>query len=915
MPRGAILDLRSSWYATLELAAIDAWVHGKAFTLGALVESVKAATGAAITSANASYYFNQLARRGEYVSQPAKFGAKGATEATGRPTTPYMINRGHLDASTITLRHAVEPYLADPQIGATRKHALRSALRFQFELPEQCAQDRILQACEAVSAPHLYGLPRQVREMASAGHLSKKTGQNHAAAVAHMLRYAGERRLVPVVFPQYMEMDAWEVALQQYWPLPSAGRASKVMIGRRRAWRVYGAKAKEILGSAREPESITRQEADRVLAALRQCGKFDVVTQIRTMLRRLAADRGAGPYVETAAIDPFIIQADAGPRSALMLQGGGTGWDGLIACLREHGFPVEMITYLEWYGAYIAMPTVELLEHGPLFPHRKKAHRLGTLALDGRAQGLRAFFGAAILELELDPATLTPAVAFGHESRRIVAALIGWWNRRRRVLPTGAVGSAQAAGLHGYVIGAAMMAYTLYEKLRFERRLTVAQRNSSSGKTTLTDRRAEEGAPKTADEAALWEAYVDLTGTAVDLKASAMERLGVSDKGGVPEIRDVRRILEQTPPPWWMALLQAMINKMREERSAGRNVSFWYHRLVQNTFELGVFISTGCRDEEGCIIRNDLHYTPELWAKRQVSFTGRDRKNRKATRVWLHPEYVPDDVRLEYEERTRRFFMHDNHVQRGRLPVADHPFLFVNERGQAYGYRYEDMEAEMGTVTIERIDGESETDFVVRFARERRRVRERHERAFHDRVQRHGKRVQRSLARYAVEFGLELPEGLYEFGLHPVRIACGYAIYLLKGTGAAAAYLGDTEETALQNYSAIDGVNVDSTCLLAAAESAMEQYREQAQQGRSAPPVSHEFAAGAVPARFDSDRIAVAVNDAEVAPLPVMRGYADQLSALIEAKRQGDIDAEEFALAKADLKARVAGGGKAERSA
>lgn len=891
---GTVLDLTSARYAQLEASAINAWVRGQAFTQRALVEAIERPDGTGMPAGNATYYLGQLARRGQYVSQPARFGAKGSGYSAGRPTSPQIFNLGRVAVAGATLRTAVEPYLQDSAVVESRKHALRSALRFFLELPEQCPEDRILVACESLPASRLYGLPRQVREAALAAvpPLKKQTAKNHALAVAQAMRHAAESRSIPLIFPHCVAQDAWARTLQRAWPLATKGRTAEQTLADRRAWYAYAEAAKTLLGEERTPESVTRREAEDVVAYMKRNGKIAVAGTVLTMLRRLAETRAEGPFAPASSLDPFLVPTSHGRRSAIMLRGGGPGWDGLIDCLRLNGFPEETITFLEWYALYITLPPTELLIWRREYPRRLNSHRLGIAALDGRAQALRAFLGAAVHELELDPMTLTPANAFGYQFDAIAGALIGWWERRRNALEEGAVGSAKAGSVHKYIIGAGMMAFTLFEKLTFERGIQVAQRKSQSGQSQLVDRRAVHGSGKTDDEQAAWNAYVSSDATGELLKGAAMERLAVSTKGAVPELRNIHRILADTGPEWWVALLNGLIARVRAAKRNKTDNTLAYHRLVQTTFEVGFYISTGCRNEEGCIIRMDRHYQPELAAKREVALSGRDRKNKKETRVRLHTDYVPDDVLDEYLSRTRPYFMTANHIRKGRHPVPDHPFLFVNERGKPYGYLYEEMDAAIAAVIVAPMPGEEPVGMAQRRATAQRRVRERFERAFRYRANAHGERIKRAMVRYATEFHLARSGRKYEFGLHPLRISCGFAIYLLEGIGAAAAYLGDTENTVKESYSAISGINVDSRCLLSAAKSAATEYErrntrtvpaaEGTDSGSSDAPLGR--AGGMIRAR-------------------TKRHHADALRELLEAKRRGDIDEDEFALLKSALRA------------
>jgi hypothetical protein len=155
----------------------------------------------------------------------------------------------------------------------------------------------------------------------------------------------------------------------------------------------------------------------------------------------------------------------------------------------------------------------------------------------------------------------------------------------------------------------------------------------------------------------------------------------------------------------------------------------------------------------------------------------------------------------------------------------------VNERGQAYGSRHEDLDAEVAAVRAElhaalgSVTDEAARKRITAAAdRKRLEVESRYAKRLREHANQHGQRVRRGLfafgARFQKALGRGIPTHRYEFGLHALRGSCAYAIYVEEGLGAAAAYLGDTEETTRKSYSAIDGLNVDSRVLRAAARSA-----------------------------------------------------------------------------------------------
>lgn len=879
---GSQLDLRSKRYAQLERAAILAWLDALSFTQDALANAIAKVENVAVESVKASltHYLKQLEARGQYVSQPAKFGAKGLSKQPGRPTSPHVFNFGGVDPEKATLALAVEPYLLDPIILETRKRALRSALRYHLSLPEQCPDGMIVEACERVPASRLYGYRKQVKAGALEAQrpLALRTAKNHAGAVRHCLKHAAEARLLPLVFPSFVEQDAWAAGLEQYFPLPEKGRAPPALLARRRGWYVFAEQARETLGPEAGVETMTRPEADRVIRAIKggTRGKVAVAGTVRTMLRALAAEHGVGPFAQATAAAQFVVASAGGKsrgvRSSLMLRmpdgSDAPGWEGLLAACRANGLPEETVAFLSWCGIYLTMSAEELLGRQEEFPPRRKGHRLQAGTLNAvRAQALRAWIGAALYELRLDPGTLTPPVLFGSVGKRITGALRGWWMRRRTALGAGAIGTGLGGTLPRYLIQASMTSYTLYERLKhLDGGRTVTTKVSRSGKSDRVDRRAEEGTGKTTVQQAVWDCYEHAANTAQSLQEVAAEKLGVrTTEDYVPEFKSIREILQHTPPEYWTALLDGVITRFREMKRQGNDTTLAYHRVVQFAWELGCFISTGLRNEEGCLLRADIHPTArDGGALREKRLTGLDRKNGSETTVTIHPEYVPDDLHREYLDRTLPFFTTENHLARGRSPVPPHPFLMVNERGLPYGVRLEQVaeQVERLRARLDRSlaqapsgDEVARTRLLDLHDRLRLRIEARAAAELRTRANQHGQRFVRGLYHWAAEFKMPIPEGLYEFSLHPLRGSCAYAIFLEEGEGASAAYLGDTVATARKAYAAIDGINVDSRVLRAAARSAQQEHLRRAKQ--DAPPSG--TAAAAPAKRVPSAATAVAI--------------------------------------------------------
>ncbi len=815
-------DATHPLYPALERAAIAAWSGELPFSQRALAEALASELGEdpVRVAQKLPQYLDALGRQGVYVSQRARCGGKA--QGAGRLGSPQCFNWSAVAPQEATLRSVVEPFLADSAVATHRKHALRSALRFGLELPVKCADNVLLFACEAVGADQLYALPGRVHDAARARPvpLSPQTAQNHRAAIRGALRYAAERRLVPVVFPQIWSDDAWEQDKERWFPLtPDGPTAGRVLVWRS-AWTLF-AQTFAVMHPELPNEfaSVTREIAEAVITRMQvKDGRYARGYQARAALRHLAARYGVGPFVEPSPVDAFLVPTPSGPRPALFLRAsngvaGDGNWDAFFALLAEHQLPAELTEFLHWYREYVTLPGMEIITRKDKFPPRRERTRLDENTLNERITALRAFLGAALYQLKpasdappmglsLDPATLTPEVLFGVRFASILGAMVAWWNARAALLPLGAIGKSGSGAFRQMVIGLGMVALALYERLRHQRRLQIATEGTASGMERV-DWRGEEEAQKTSAEAAAWEAYRDAGRMADALAGHAKGRNKGKRKKRGNDFKNLRRIVQNTPPSYWIDLLRSMLERTRKAKRDREDHGYDYHNNVLNAFLLGVLISTGCRIEELCHVRLDIQGS-ELRTKRIIRLRAIDRKNGKDHEVLLQSEYVPDDLLSEYLDRSRPWFVagkpaeegrvvarragHGKAAPRKRAPVKPHPWLFVSTSGREFGCREEHPD---GT-------GRRKTAFKRRCAQA-------------------GSRFKVQMSAAAREANMVLPGNRYEFGPHSVRGSCGYGVFLEygdRGVQKAAHYLGDEEDTVRDAYSSINGIHVDSSCLV-----------------------------------------------------------------------------------------------------
>ena len=804
VPIGTLYELRSPQYERIEAAVIEAWACGRPYT--------QAALAAAIGSTNEMdsdkiaiglvYYLRQLAARGMYEAQAARFGSKG-TSAASAATSPRWFNWSGVSLEQATLRHIVAPFLADGDVESWRKEAVRKALRYRFDLPTASGEFDILAAAERVSADRLYGLPTMVFDQAKI-ELANQTAKNYRSSLVGLLRYGGTQRLVPLVFPYFVEQDHWSVALDQHFPLPETGPADCTTRNNRQGMREVAKAARVLFGDDVTLESLTRAQADLVSDDVRyRQGKLEV-SKLTTRVFLWLGRQGIGPYATARAVDAFTVETPYGPKPAIYLRYpdgtvGGNDWEALIALLTAKGLPPETVAWLRDYGHYITMPNRELFrpELRKQFPVRLDKHRLQPTSLVTRATALRAFLGAAIERLEYAPEELTLDVIFGTGFDDIAYALMDWWQERREAVKQDGGDTAISGGLGHYIISVGMICYTRYSMLRHARRLVIATRTrttqeKSDGVVHINVRAEAMKTDKTPEEQAAYEAYISSTELEARLGAMVKDERG-SKSSSEPEFKNLKRMLENTPPAWFITILNACIEQVRDGIRQGRN-DIRFHSMVLKTVDLGLTISTGSRSEESCLVRLDYHLTEENRAARRYAYRAEERKQGSCHEVLLQPAYLPDDILDFYLGTTRPYLMNDQWLEHrrrgargtvGALPqnVQDHAFFLVNTKGAPYGV--EDLKGTESLLLLK------------------------------ERAGMHGRAMLAMLTAQAVACGLQVPRHQRELGPHAVRGVFAYALYLLTGRIAAAAhYLGDTEATAAQAYSRISGVHVDSSAVI-----------------------------------------------------------------------------------------------------
>jgi integrase len=871
-------------YAHLEAAAIDAFVGGTPYTQRALAARIAEITGEEThpVARRLPAFLRKLETRGMYESQPSPFGSKSG--GPGELTSPHVLNWSGLPSNAPALTTALNAYLADNVIASEKKAAARSAIRLCFDLPTKCPDNILVTACNTLAPDELYGLAERAYQLTVVRGLDRQTAKNHKTTIRALLRYAVRARLIPMVFPRLTHQSPWTERRDQYLPLVSAGRTHARILGFRSVWKELESTAQTLLGEDVQFEDLTRMNAEAIMTHLLLTERQSAIGyKLRQLLIHIADTYREGPFIEPSAANLFTEVTPAGRAPALYLRGkNGEAADSypdqLFQMLLDLGFDEDLVAFLRWYRSYVTLSPIAILNDSK-FPPRRQRHMISDKTFFERMSALRALLGVAVKRLPINadeeadkeyaglgmcPGDVTADVVFGSKFQCLINEILTWWQARAATLPDGALGKCTSGSLRQIVINLGMFALGYYEYLRHERKLVSARRTSKGG-TQLVDARGEESVEKTADEAAAWEAYRFATTMADALTDLTSDGRGRSRKRS-NEFRDIRLILEHTPPAWWIALQNGMLEQVRVARSQRRNSGYDYHSLVLNAVTLGLLISTGCRIEELCLVRLDIQFDRK---NRIIRLRAIDRKNAKPHNVLLHEAYLPDDLLDEYLNVTRPWFMRNRGVTNiGPATASNSPSTTMSEGEVTSGHRRPGRPKARPNPTAHEFLLVSTSGRPFACLAERPDGSGRDERELKSRAGQLGRRFQSQMAAMARSLKMTLPTRKYEFGPHSVRGACGYGIFLLFDAKAAAQYLGDTIDTALAAYSSIDGSHVDSS--------------------------------GLVGFNVAPSKPAVAVAT------PITSDYAGELKELTSDFKQGLITREEFDRAKASLHARFA---------
>jgi len=660
---------------------------------------------------------------------------------------------------------------------------LRTAVRFLFGLEYQAEESVILASAESIPATELHTVPGRVYQECLNGGSTKATARNLRSVTRRAMRLAAEEELVPVYLPRIREDDEWEAALHKYLGPDAPGIVSKTRTVYGTYWRRLAKVAREVHGEDASPGTLTRSQAEDIRHHLKRQGLPRVARTVIQVLRYVGRKYGEGPYSELLQADPNVKGNGATPKEGYLVAKDGTAarccWDDLTHTLRDHGFPEEWMEFVEWYARYLTVPDEEIHEHSDIPVDRPASRVVGSGAVTYRIISARAWAYHAIEafrdEYDLGPGEIPLHRAFGTDADLIAQRVQAWWAARAK---RGEVAAPHSTGLRLILIGASMFARAMYDRSLHGRWLTLVDEHGE-----LRSNTDEEGRGKTPKEEAWWRAYRTLAARVQRLELARRR----SDDGHVStDVKDIQKVIVQTPPAYWSALQDELLRQLKEAKHRGETDTPEYHRTVRLAFVTGALISTGFRIGELCHVRlgqyrhgpqeevRDRQYGPGNRAQRLIRLRPVDRKNTRSHTAYLRERYCPAWLESMWLDETRPHYLANS--------SEDHDWLLVHPNGKPYGCP---EEADDGSGRDDESLAQRKGGFTTWW--------------------------KEWLMPVAVDLGLKVPTGPYEFTPHIIRNVFGYLLYQThpQGEQAAASYLGDMPDTIQGAYAAIQGIHVD----------------------------------------------------------------------------------------------------------
>ena len=100
-----------------------------------------------------------------------------------------------------TLRNIVEPYLTSDLVPAWSRKMVKGAVRFWFELPGTCSDEKLLEACDAIPLHDLWKLPDEIYQRACAIAQKRKTAPHYRTNLRSAMEWAAGQAPLAIAVP------------------------------------------------------------------------------------------------------------------------------------------------------------------------------------------------------------------------------------------------------------------------------------------------------------------------------------------------------------------------------------------------------------------------------------------------------------------------------------------------------------------------------------------------------------------------------------------------------------------------------------------------------------------------------------------------------------------------------------------
>ena len=517
----------------LRLAVIDAFVRGGRPTQVNLADAVRRG-GVGCSQRQAAIYFTKWGVDGICETQKASNGHAGAA---------YIFNWSGRPIDAVTLRDIAEPVLSAKNRSEDDAYAmkLRSALR--LALAGHRVQQRRGPSCgvRQVDAGTFYALPERAYDAAllTAG---KRTAANYRSALRALLRDAGLDDRMAIVFPKLWEDDVWAEARDRYFG-SAVGVLTPFMRQRRTYWNHYATVAKALSPRPQGPEDVTIAMVEKICTEFIRGARLYLPNQVKSMLRWVARIHNAGPYAaavtkraspgrETVGETPTACwaQTTKPPRT-------GTG---------RRFWPSSRTTVLDPRGSTISrgmesssrFRSLKSNSKKTAIPPRPARWHLDPTTRVKRVLNVRTILFHAPRILGSPAADISVYHVFGAGGRKMLAGLRARWAARYKL---GEISSANSDSVESLVLAVGLVAKSL--ALRVEHAVAGGKQADLPflGAASLEQQRAAyEATYKSAREQA---------------KTIESARRREASGHGDNSVRDVKRIIENTPAEYWVQVL------------------------------------------------------------------------------------------------------------------------------------------------------------------------------------------------------------------------------------------------------------------------------------------------------------------------------------------------------------------------